>query len=170
MQRTSLNMQRMPLRPWSASCMLLPCLTIGTLPKQAISEPDERYAAYCASSDFIRSHIFPGGHMPCMGAMLDAARGTGLSVQVRCLFGRCPSPYMPKGQQCKLGLLLCACMTMCGSPCADKRNVPTGLLSHQGGVQWRGVLACRSARTSGRTTLSRCARGAAPGSASALPF
>ena len=49
---------------------------------QAISEPDERYAAYCASSDFIREHIFPGGHMPCMGAMIDAARGTGLSVQV----------------------------------------------------------------------------------------
>ena len=49
---------------------------------QAISEPDERYEAYCASSDFIREHIFPGGHLPSMGAMVDAARGTGLSVQV----------------------------------------------------------------------------------------
>ncbi|BDA46075.1 probable cyclopropane-fatty-acyl-phospholipid synthase at C-terminar half [Coccomyxa sp. Obi] len=48
---------------------------------QAISEPDERYAAYCASSDFIREHIFPGGHLPSMGAMVDAARGTGLFVQ-----------------------------------------------------------------------------------------
>ena len=51
-------------------------------PAQAISEPDERYEAYCASSDFIREHIFPGGHLPSMGAMLDAARGTSLSVQV----------------------------------------------------------------------------------------
>jgi hypothetical protein len=50
---------------------------------QAISEPDERYAAYCASSDFIREHVFPGGHLPSMGAMVDAARGTGLSVEVR---------------------------------------------------------------------------------------
>ena len=48
-------------------------------PPQVIAEPDERYAAYCASSDFIREHIFPGGHLPCMGAMVDAARGTGLS-------------------------------------------------------------------------------------------
>lgn len=50
--------------------------------EQAISGPDERYAEYCASSDFIRCHVFPGGHLPCMGAMVDAARGTGLSVQV----------------------------------------------------------------------------------------
>lgn len=50
--------------------------------EQAISEPDERYEAYCASSDFIREHVFPGGHLPSMGAMIDAARGTGLSVQV----------------------------------------------------------------------------------------
>jgi Mycolic acid cyclopropane synthetase len=45
-----------------------------------ISEPNERYEAYCSSSDFIREHIFPGGHLPSMGAMLDAARGTGLQV------------------------------------------------------------------------------------------
>lgn len=49
---------------------------------QAISEPDERYEAYCASSDFIREHVFLGGHLPSMGAMVDAARGTGLNVQV----------------------------------------------------------------------------------------
>jgi cyclopropane fatty-acyl-phospholipid synthase-like methyltransferase len=52
---------------------------------QAISEPDERYEAYCASSDFIREHIFPGGHLPSMGAMVDAARGTGLHVEVSAL-------------------------------------------------------------------------------------
>ncbi|KAK9804082.1 hypothetical protein WJX73_004574 [Symbiochloris irregularis] len=47
---------------------------------QAISEPDERYEAYCRSSDFIREHVFPGGHLPCMNAMVEAARGTGLRV------------------------------------------------------------------------------------------
>lgn len=45
-----------------------------------IAEPDERYETYCASSDFIREHIFPGGHLPSMGAMVQAARGTSLQV------------------------------------------------------------------------------------------
>ncbi len=66
-------MQKVP--PWQALIKHVH----GT---QAISEPDERYEAYCASSDFIREHIFPGGHLPSMGAMVDAARGTGLTVQV----------------------------------------------------------------------------------------
>jgi cyclopropane fatty-acyl-phospholipid synthase-like methyltransferase/predicted NAD/FAD-binding protein len=48
---------------------------------QVIAEPDERYDAYCASSDFIREHVFPGGHLPSMGACVEAAAGTGLSVQ-----------------------------------------------------------------------------------------
>jgi predicted NAD/FAD-binding protein/cyclopropane fatty-acyl-phospholipid synthase-like methyltransferase len=48
---------------------------------QVISQPDERYASYCRGSDFIREHIFPGGHLPSMGAMVDAARGTGLAVR-----------------------------------------------------------------------------------------
>ncbi len=47
---------------------------------QAISTPDDRYEAYCRSSDFIREHIFPGGHLPCVGAMVDAAVGSGLSL------------------------------------------------------------------------------------------
>ena len=57
------------------------CLNAQTscLRLQAIAEPDERYEAYCASSDFIREHVFPGGHLPSMGAMVEAARGTGLS-------------------------------------------------------------------------------------------
>ncbi len=50
--------------------------------RQAISSSDERYEVYRTSSDFIREHIFPGGHMPSLGAMADAARGTGLSIQV----------------------------------------------------------------------------------------
>ena len=69
----SLCTQQVP--PWQE---LMNCVSGA----QAISEPDERYEAYCASSDFIREHIFPGGHLPSMGAMVDAARGTGLTVQV----------------------------------------------------------------------------------------
>lgn len=48
---------------------------------QAISEPDGRYDAYRRSSDFIREHIFPGGHLPCLGAVVESCRGTGLSVR-----------------------------------------------------------------------------------------
>jgi cyclopropane fatty-acyl-phospholipid synthase-like methyltransferase len=29
---------------------------------QVIAQPDERYEKYCRESDFIREHIFPGGH------------------------------------------------------------------------------------------------------------
>ena len=47
---------------------------------QVIAAPDYRYDEYCRSSDFIREHIFPGGHLPSMGACVEAARGTGLSV------------------------------------------------------------------------------------------
>ncbi|KAL4856846.1 Tuberculostearic acid methyltransferase UfaA1 [Chlorella vulgaris] len=47
---------------------------------QVIAQPDERYEAYCKTSDFIREHIFPGGHLPSMGVMVDSARGTGMSV------------------------------------------------------------------------------------------
>lgn len=48
---------------------------------QAISTPDERYEAYCNCSDFIRMHIFPGGHLPCLGVMVEACRGTGLVLR-----------------------------------------------------------------------------------------
>ena len=39
---------------------------------QVISMPDERYEEYVASSDFIREHIFPGGHLPCRKSIEDA--------------------------------------------------------------------------------------------------
>ena len=52
----------------------------GKAALQVIAAPDERYEAYCNSSDFIREHIFPGGHLPSMGACVEAARGTGLSI------------------------------------------------------------------------------------------
>eukprot|EP00879_Flechtneria_rotunda_P033158 GHRR01036696.1.p1 GENE.GHRR01036696.1~~GHRR01036696.1.p1 ORF type:complete len:424 (+),score=170.94 GHRR01036696.1:203-1474(+) len=47
---------------------------------QVIAQPDKRYEQYCRSSDFIKEHIFPGGHLPSMGAMVEAARGTDLAV------------------------------------------------------------------------------------------
>ena len=69
-----------------------------------ITEPDERYEAYCASSDFIREHIFPGGHLPSMGAMIEAARPTQLQARRRgSLFKccRCPLvPYLPLKEDC----------------------------------------------------------------------
>ncbi|GLI66534.1 hypothetical protein VaNZ11_010410 [Volvox africanus] len=45
---------------------------------QAICCADERYESYCNTSDFIREHIFPGGHLPSLGAIVDCCRGTGL--------------------------------------------------------------------------------------------
>ena len=45
-----------------------------------MASPCNRYAAYCNCSDFIREHIFPGGHLVCVGACVEAARGTGLSL------------------------------------------------------------------------------------------
>ena len=39
-----------------------------------------RYAAYCASSDFIREHIFPGGHLPSMEVISSYAATHNLSI------------------------------------------------------------------------------------------
>ena len=36
---------------------------------QVITIPDQRYAQYRRGSDFIRRHIFPGGHLPSPGAI-----------------------------------------------------------------------------------------------------
>lgn len=36
---------------------------------QAITIPDERYAAYCRQCDWIQKHIFPGGHLPSPAAL-----------------------------------------------------------------------------------------------------
>ena len=47
---------------------------------QVITMPDERYEEYCRSSDFIREHIFPGGHLPSVGAMTGFAAPYGLQV------------------------------------------------------------------------------------------
>lgn len=39
---------------------------------QVITIPDRKYNAYRFSSDWIRKHIFPGGHLPSIKAMQDA--------------------------------------------------------------------------------------------------
>jgi len=44
---------------------------------QAITIPDERYAAYSKSCDWIQKHIFPGGHLPSPGAIKDCVRRAG---------------------------------------------------------------------------------------------
>ena len=58
-------------------------LTPGGLASiQVITMPDARYASYCASeSDFIRAYIFPGGHLPSVGAMKGAAEPSGLALR-----------------------------------------------------------------------------------------
>ena len=44
----------------------------GTAVVQAITIPDRKYNAYRFSSDWIRKHIFPGGHLPSIGAIARA--------------------------------------------------------------------------------------------------
>lgn len=45
----------------------------GRMLVQAITIPDQRYDSYRRSIDFIRRYIFPGGHLPSMTAMQQAA-------------------------------------------------------------------------------------------------
>nr|WP_321465358.1 DUF1365 family protein [uncultured Desulfobulbus sp.] len=44
----------------------------GRIVLQVITMPDQKYGAYRAGSDWIRKHIFPGGHLPSVGAMVSA--------------------------------------------------------------------------------------------------
>lgn len=44
---------------------------------QAITIPDDRYAAYSKSCDWIQKHIFPGGHLPSLGAIRQCVRKAG---------------------------------------------------------------------------------------------
>jgi len=55
-------------------CLYL-CLCL-CLCLQAITYKDEYYKSYCQCSDFIRRHIFPGGHLPSMGTMLEICNTT----------------------------------------------------------------------------------------------
>ncbi len=59
------------LKEFFAACdrALLPG---GTAVIQVITIPDRKYNAYRFSSDWIRKHIFPGGHLPSIGALAKA--------------------------------------------------------------------------------------------------
>ncbi len=51
----------------------------GTMVLQGIVMPDQRFARYLRSVDFIQRYVFPGGCLPSMGAMLEStARATDL--------------------------------------------------------------------------------------------
>ncbi|MGB1226495.1 MAG: class I SAM-dependent methyltransferase [Poseidonibacter sp.] len=43
----------------------------GILVMQIITMPDQRYSSYCKGTDFIQKYIFPGGHLPSVGKILD---------------------------------------------------------------------------------------------------
>jgi cyclopropane-fatty-acyl-phospholipid synthase len=43
----------------------------GVLVMQIITMPDQRYSAYSKGTDFIQKYIFPGGHLPSVGKILD---------------------------------------------------------------------------------------------------
>jgi cyclopropane-fatty-acyl-phospholipid synthase len=47
----------------------------GRIVLQAITMPDQKYRAYRLGSDWLRKHIFPGGHLPSLGAMVAAMAG-----------------------------------------------------------------------------------------------
>ncbi|SHJ04143.1 cyclopropane-fatty-acyl-phospholipid synthase [Malonomonas rubra DSM 5091] len=47
---------------------------------QVITIPDRKYDAYRFSSDWIRKHIFPGGHLPSLGAMAKALASSSLTM------------------------------------------------------------------------------------------
>jgi cyclopropane-fatty-acyl-phospholipid synthase len=69
------------LSTWFAACdrLLAPG---GVMAIQVITIPDQRYAEYRRGSDFIRRYIFPGGHLPSLGAIGRALeRQTSLGIE-----------------------------------------------------------------------------------------
>lgn len=69
------------LATWFAACdrLLAPG---GVLAVQVITIPDQRYSEYRRGSDFIRRYIFPGGHLPSLGAIGQALEGhTSLGIE-----------------------------------------------------------------------------------------
>lgn len=61
----------------------------GRFALQAITIPDERYGSYVKSSDFIRKHIFPGGHLPSPGLLAElVGRHSSLRLVDELEFGR----------------------------------------------------------------------------------
>ncbi|MCA8996967.1 MAG: class I SAM-dependent methyltransferase [Planctomycetaceae bacterium] len=58
----------------------------GRLVIQGITMPEQRYERYCQSVDFIQKYIFPGGHLPSVGAMQEAV-------------SRCPNLRLVEAEQ-----------------------------------------------------------------------
>lgn len=53
----------------------------GVMVMQVITMPDQRYEAYSKGTDFIQKYIFPGGHLPSVGKMLETtSRHTRLNL------------------------------------------------------------------------------------------
>ncbi len=53
----------------------------GRMLLQAIVMPDQRYRQYCRGADFIQRFVFPGGHLPSLGAMCESiGRATDLQI------------------------------------------------------------------------------------------
>lgn len=52
----------------------------GTIQIQVIIVPDERYDSYRRNCDFIQKYIFPGGELPSLGVIDDAANKFGFSL------------------------------------------------------------------------------------------
>ncbi|MCX7718655.1 MAG: DUF1365 family protein [Candidatus Sumerlaeaceae bacterium] len=46
----------------------------GRVAIQVITMPDQRYEQYRRGCDWIQKHIFPGGHLPSLGALVEAMR------------------------------------------------------------------------------------------------
>ncbi len=46
----------------------------GRFALQVITIPDARYDAYRRGTDWIQKHVFPGGHLPSVGAITDSVR------------------------------------------------------------------------------------------------
>ena len=70
------------LKPFFATCerLLQPG---GKAVIQVITIPDRKYTTYRYSSDWIRKHIFPGGHLPSVGVLAKE-----LSAGSRLIFGQ----------------------------------------------------------------------------------
>jgi len=53
----------------------------GRMLLQAIVMPDQRYRQYCRGTDFIQRYVFPGGHLPSLGAICDSVgRATDMQI------------------------------------------------------------------------------------------
>ncbi|PZQ47496.1 MAG: class I SAM-dependent methyltransferase [Rhodovulum sulfidophilum] len=60
----------------------------GKVVMQVITVPDDRFGAYRRGTDYIRHATFPGGALPCPGAISEGAARAGLRAGAPFTFGR----------------------------------------------------------------------------------